>query len=370
MLGRISFALSPVAIVLMVSTTKNSFGTAGLASGSFTLAGALCVPWIGRLADRLGARRVLPIVIVINLCALLLLVASSHRSAAQIASWSTLAGATFPNFGSYTRTRWGRAISEPTLLTSALSIESVLDEFGFVVGPALAGLLFALVSPQAPIEVGAVLMFVGGCGISATTLPHSAEEKQRRERGRLHRIKHFQPLLLSLVALGTVFGGSTVSIVAAAKAGHEVGAGGILVSLYACGSVIAGTWYGTHKWKTPLGVRYAATLAMMSLSTCVLWILRSTDFLWITVVISGCAISPTLIAANSFMREIVPPKRLTEAFSFIGAAISIGITLGSVISGWLVNHFGAWNSFYSLTIASAIAAVIAWFGVAPNREHF
>ena len=52
MVGRIPLAMNPVAIILLISSTKDSFADAGLASGAYTLAGALVGPRIGRLADR------------------------------------------------------------------------------------------------------------------------------------------------------------------------------------------------------------------------------------------------------------------------------------------------------------------------------
>ena len=66
-LGRISFGSAPVALVLTISKLQNSFSIAGIAAGIFTFAGALFVPRIGRLADQLGARKVLLSISIINL---------------------------------------------------------------------------------------------------------------------------------------------------------------------------------------------------------------------------------------------------------------------------------------------------------------
>ncbi len=368
-LGRISFGSAPVALVLTISKLQNSFSIAGIAAGIFTFAGALFVPRIGRLADQLGARKVLLSISIINLMSLIYLIVFAKHRDWEVYLGAALTGATFPNFGSYTRTRWGRLFSDQNLLTSVLSLESVLDELGFVVGPALAGVLYAAFSPTAPLYCVVILMIIAGVGLALTGEDFKEKEIRGKSTTSLYSIPHFRPLLISLVFLGVVFGGSTVSIVAAAKISHIDRLSGILVSLYALGSLIAGAWYGTKAWKSPIGLRYFATLCIMSVSTSVLWIFRSGSFLWLTVIIAGCVISPTLIAANSFMKAIVPIDRLTESFSFIGAAISFGITIGSVISGWLVNHFGAWNSFYSLTISAALAALVSWIGVAPNKEH-
>ena len=71
--------------------------------------------------------------------------------------------------------------------------------------------------------------------------------------------------------------------------------------------------------------------------------------LLIIEIVSGIAIGPALISANAFLKELVPLSRLNESFAFLGAAISIGITIGSTLSGLIVEEFDGWKGFYFMT---------------------
>jgi MFS family permease len=80
------------------------------------------------------------------------------------------------------------------------------------------------------------------------------------------------------------------------------------------------------------------------------------------IIVSGIAIGPALISANAFLKELVPLSRLNESFAFLGAALSIGITLGSTISGVIVDEFDGWKGFYFMTAATALSALISLAG--------
>ena len=80
------------------------------------------------------------------------------------------------------------------------------------------------------------------------------------------------------------------------------------------------------------------------------------------IIIAGIAIGPALISANAFIKELVPLSRLNESFAFLGAAISIGITIGSTISGVIVERFDGWMGFYFMTAATGLATVISVAG--------
>jgi MFS family permease len=79
---------------------------------------------------------------------------------------AAVCGATFPNFGSYTRTRWSRSLEDQKELSSALSLESVFDETAFVVGPALAGFLLSLYGSRSPLFAGIIFLVIGGIGLA------------------------------------------------------------------------------------------------------------------------------------------------------------------------------------------------------------
>jgi len=363
MVGRIPVAMNTVALVFLISTVRDSFLLAGIASSIYTLCGAIVGPRIGRRADRIGTRPVLLPITFINISSILAIVYFSSRSIPLLLIFSALAGASMPSFGSYTRTRWSRSIEDKRELGVALSLESVADETAFVIGPALAGFLFALYGPDSPLLAGLLFTLAGGIGLAITSFDHHRSEVHEEIHGGLLKITYVKSLLASLVALGLLFGSNFVVILAVAKENGRAADGGLWVGLYPIGSLVAGLVYGFIHWKSRSALRYTLALAFMTLSTSAILFFQDIDTIAFFIILSGIGIAPTLIAANEQLKELVPLRRLNEAFSLLGASLQIGITLGSAFSGALVDRFGGWKGFYFMTAATLLATLLSAIGI-------
>jgi MFS family permease len=104
----------------------------------------------------------------------------------------------------------------------------------------------------------------------------------------------------------------------------------------------------------------------MTLATSTILVFQDIDTLVYLLILSGVAIAPALIAANALMKELVPLPRLTEAFAFVGAALSIGITVGSTLSGLIVDEFGGWSGFSFMTGAMVLATLLSTLIIKPH----
>jgi MFS family permease len=175
-------------------------------------------------------------------------------------------------------------------------------------------------------------------------------------------IPYVKSLLLSLIALGLLFGSNFVVIIAVAKEAGRVSEGGLWVGLYPIGSTISGLIYGFIHWKISSSIRYTVSLAVMTICTSGILFFQDLDTIVFWIIISGVAIGPALISANAYMKELVPLSRLNEAFAFVSAALSIGITIGSTSAGLIVEAFDGWTGFYFMTAATALATLISCFG--------
>ena len=369
MIGRIPVAMNTVALVFLISTVRDSFLLAGIASSMYTLCGAIMGPRIGRRADRIGARPVLLPITFINASSILAIVYFSSRSIPLLLIFSALAGATMPSFGSYTRTRWSRSLGDKRELGVALSLESVADETAFVIGPALAGFLFSIYGPNSPLLAGLIFTITGGIGLAITSLDHHRTDREEEIHGGLLRIPYVKSLLSSLIALGLLFGSNFVVILAVAKENGRAADGGLWVGLYPIGSAIAGLIYGFIHWKSRSAVRYTVALGFMTLSTSAILFFQDIETIALFIILSGIGIAPALIAANAQLKELVPLHRLNEAFSLLGASLQIGITLGSALSGALVDRFGGWKGFYFMTGATLLATLLSAIGLKSGKTN-
>jgi predicted MFS family arabinose efflux permease len=76
------------------------------------------------------------------------------------------------------------------------------------------------------------------------------------------------------------------------------------------------------------------------------------------VVVAGVAVSPSLISSFTLAEVLVPRASVTEAFTWIGTALGLGVALGASIAGKVVDAAGANMSFLVATVAAAIATVV------------
>jgi MFS family permease len=200
-------------------------------------------------------------------------------------------------------------------------------------------------------------------GLAITSTDHGGFARVHDDHARgILAIPYVKSLLLSLIALGLLFGSNFIVIIAVAKEAGRVSEGGLWVGLYPIGSIISGLIYGFIHWKISSSIRYTVSLAVMTLCTSGSLFFQDLDTIVFWIIISGIAIGPALISANAYMKELVPLSRLNEAFAFVSAALSIGITIGSTSAGLIVEKFDGWSGFYFMTAATALATLISCFG--------
>ena len=80
----------------------------------------------------------------------------------------------------------------------------------------------------------------------------------------------------------------------------------------------------------------------------------------IVLFLAGFAISPTLIAAISWVEAIVPADRLNEGMTVFTTGLVAGVAPGAALVGVVVDRAGASASFMVPAAAGAIGALVAF----------
>jgi MFS family permease len=366
-LGRLPLAMSQMGALLLVSSATGSYAAGGLAAGTLAVANAVCSPFAGALADRLGQRPVVLVQSVVGGLALatLVLLASAGSSTPLLVSAAGLAGAFMPQIGPLARARWrpithGSGAHQPRLVDAAFSYEGAADEASFVLGPALLGTLVAVAAPGAGLLTAAVLLLVFGVWFAlhpTARLTHAARHDQHAPGRLLTPV--FVVLLLAQLLIGVIFGSVQTGTTVLATAAGQAGTAGLVHAVLGVGSVIAGLAIAALPERVTYATRVLVTAgALFVLGLPLLWVdsLRS---LVLVVLVLGFAVAPYMISNFTLGERAVPVTRVGAAMTLLAAATGLGYALGSATAGRLADASGHTAAFAVTVCAAATALVLA-----------
>ncbi|WP_324274780.1 MFS transporter [Blastococcus brunescens] len=142
-IGRLPLSMVGLGSVLLIADETGSYGLGGAVAATGAVTTAVAGPLLGRWADDHGQRTVLlPVlaVFIVAGCGFLTAVKGDWPVWTVFAT-AGLAGACIPPVSSMIRVRWTHLLRGSHRLPTALAMESVVDEFVFIVGPVLVTFL-------------------------------------------------------------------------------------------------------------------------------------------------------------------------------------------------------------------------------------
>ena len=172
------------------------------------------------------------------------------------------------------------------------------------------------------------------------------------------RVRGLQVLFVVGAAVGAILGTLEIALVAFADQEDAKSLAGVLIAGLALGSMASGIGWGTVHWRMPLRRRIAAVLVLMTLLTLPLLLVHDVWLMLPFVVLAGVAVSPALISSFTLAEVLVHRAQVTEAFTWIGTALGLGVAVGASVSGKVVDVAGANMAFLVATVAAAVAAVV------------
>lgn len=363
--GRTPMAMFGLGSVLLIQATTGQYGLAGLVAGAGSIGYAVCAPRIARLADHFGQGKVLrPLVAFFAVSTVVFVTCAELRAPVwALLITGTLAGSAMPSLGSMVRARWSHLLAGSPALHSAFALESVADEMIFVAGPAVVTLLATKVLPAAGVLVAMLVCLAGTLVFAAqrrTEPPAAPAGPLRLLRGNGRSVP--APGLLTLVPgylfLGAMFASIDLSTVDFAQLEGFKPVAGFILGTYALGSAIGGLWYGSRIWRVPLERRFVITLALTVAGVCTFWAQPSLVTLDLSMLAAGLTISPTLIAGYALIERQAPEPRRTEAMTWLSSAISVGVAIGSAVSGHFADAYGP-RPGYAFAAGCGLLAVTA-----------
>jgi MFS family permease len=364
-IGRLPLSMVGLGSVLLVQSETGSYGLGGAVAAVGAITTAVSGPVIGRLADTHAQRRVLLAVVAVFVVSGVFFLTSvrDHWPLWTVFVAASAAGASLPPVASMIRVRWTHLLRGTPRLPTALAMESVVDELVFIVGPVLVTFLSTTGHTTSGVVTAFTLATVGSLLFAAQrhTEPPPAPHEHRRGPSAM-RVRGLRVLFVVGTAIGAVLGTLEIALVAFADEVDARSLSGLLIAALAAGSMAAGIGWGAVHWRIRLRHRLVGVLALLTLLTVPLALVGSYWLMLPLVVLAGVTVSPSLISAFTLAEVLVPRAQVTEAFTWIGTALALGVAVGTSVAGKIVDGVGANASFLVATVSAGAATLAVGAG--------
>ena len=354
--ARFPSGMLSLAFLLHVEQATGSYGAAGLVLAATSIGQAVAGPLTSRLMGRFGMRPVLITTLVICVTAVVA-IGVLPLTVPLFMAIGLIAGLSTPPVQPAVRTIYPKMVNSHQL-TPLFSLDASAQEIIWVVGPVVT----TFVSTQIGTVWGVLLaaaMMVGG-GIWFISSPELGRVRIPRSRRRLGAVLLRPPVMLATI-VGFLLIGAAAAIEAGVVAvfGHDGAEAGIVLAIFAVGSLAGGLFLGhvpIGPWST------ARRMFIVFVGTALAAFVM--DFWWlsITLFIAGIGIAPALAVLFTMVSASVKFSDTAEAYGWVGTGQLIGAALGSAAAGFLIDGYGAQGAFWAATALAFLGFLVPVLG--------
>ncbi|GLY97396.1 MFS transporter [Actinoplanes sp. NBRC 103695] len=332
-LARVPIAAGTVTLTLhVVQDLGLGYFLAGLVGTAFTIGGSFGAPVMGRITDRRGLR---PVLVLTTVAEVLF-----WFSAPSMPYWALLVAALVGGFLALPAFAVARqsiaALAPESHRLPAFALDSITTEISFMAGPALGVLIATTAGSHAGMYAVGTGILISGVGLFLLDPPirSAGEAPPSTGAASIPRSQWLTPRLIGILAITAastlVLSGTDVAVVAVLRAGGEVAWTGVVLSIWAAGSLLGGFLYGTiRKGLTPLTL-----FAPMALLTIPVGL--GGDHWWLLALLilpAGALCAPTITATADAVSRMIPAAARGEALGWHNSALTVGVALGAPLAG-------------------------------------
>lgn len=387
-LGRISSGAMPITLFIALSK-DHGYGAAAAVDAAYTLVIALLAPLRGRVIDRTNARVAIPVMAFVSFSSLIasvvLLLAGLPLGA--IGSALLVSALTSPPIDSAIRVNWRRLVRAEDL-KKIHTVDSQIDEVGFIAGPAFASLLFIVAGPSHAFSATVVVATLGATlfilnawrtGVFQATVLGADDQPPARSSSWIGTLLgplalgRMWLILLPLAAMGLMFGGLGIYVPAFSDATNNLAFSGIVISAISVGGLLGGFIFGWIRLSVrPVDQHFVLTGGFLVASV-LIFLGNSLGILAGVLFFMGLFVTPIYISAYLLIDSSIPEDQRYEANVWVGsitdlanaaAAISIGIIIAG--TNWSLGR--VFMSGLALLLLGALC-VFAYRYLLPRRNQ-
>jgi len=354
--GRAPYSMLQVGMVIFGNFKTESYAIGGAMAAGFSISNALVQPLNGRLIDRHGQKKIVSILLTLFLIATTAISLFSFELYFIYILLSILIGISVPNIGVYTRRNW-KLVARNEDNQKIQAIESAIDELNFLVGPSVFATISKLINPVLALFVAVISSTLGTIGVVFfRNLQDSIKfEDKEKVHNKIWLSKEKIQFLITLVLVGACLSSISVYVVAKEDFENLNNLTAVYYLLNGSTALLTALSYGyIFKNKVSL-TNYNTTLLFLSISISTYFWFNEINYLYFSAILSGFGIGPIFLLANSYISNITEQDILTEAYSWVGSAVGVGLAIGSTLFGYLIeNHslFFAKNLFILFPLAA------------------
>lgn len=367
-LARLPVSMSLIGMLTLVTVQTGSVATAGLLSGVFALGETIGGPVIARFADRHGQRVPVLVMSLVDaaLIGALVVAVLAQAPLPVLVVQAALAGMCLPQIGPMARTRWvglirtgpDRGVERERSISAAMSVEGVLDEASFVLGPALVGVLTVTLSPSASVLGAAVLIGVFGTVFALHPTAPPGTEPVSGADGRI-ATPALLVLAIPMFCQGVFFGGMSTGVTAFTAASGNEDLSGLMYAVMGASSAVAGLLMASVPVGIALTTRTRVAAGSLFLLTLPLYLPHTALTLAVTVFVLGAAIGPHIVSLFGLTERAAPPSRMSQSMAVVVSSLILGQALGSMVAGALADTQGYQGAFTLATLGGLVSLVVA-----------
>jgi predicted MFS family arabinose efflux permease len=368
--GRLPIGMAVLSILLFVQQSQQSFARAGIASALYVIGVGVAAPFIGRLIDRLGPRRLLRLCAVAYPLALGLFLHAVQSGASDvvIGAASFCAGAVAPPIPTTIRALLRRLLREPEHLQTAYSLDSVMMEMVFILGPGIVSVFTALVWPAGAVVCTAAFGLIGAWVFSSARavkawVPESGAH--RPSRLDVLTTPGLPSVLTVTLFFSLGFGLFEVSVTAIASRAGSPAAAGVILALTSLGSAAVALVYGSRSWSWSVAAQYRAALAAMAIGLLLLAPIEHLVAFSLVSILAGVPMSTVLASQSVLIAGLAPRASLAECFTWSSTSLLVGVSAGIAVGGMALEYASPTAVLLAASATTAIGLGIAGRGVRP-----
>lgn len=389
LLGRLSYGMVPLSLLLSVREATGSYAAAGFAAACFGATSVFLSPVRAGFIDRHGPRRALPPMAGVYAVLLAALGVVTAGGGAGGAAAAAAAGAFTPPLGPVMRVLWSDLVPA-RLLPRAYSLDSVAEELLLVTGPLLVGAVVSVAPPSVGLGAGAGLILAGTLAL-VTSPATRARTGSGRPAGKAREPEpapEFEPApepepesarapepaptptpgvlrgnpamrqaAVGAAGVGVCLGALPLLVVASAD---EHGAGGLvpwILAAMSAGSAVGGLAYGAVGWRSPGTRRLPVLAAALALLLAATGLSPHPYALVAGAALFGLFVAPGITTAYLIADESAAPGTRTKAGAWVNTALNAGSAAATAGTGLLIGRV-------PLPLGFALAALPAAFAAA------